>query len=241
MGLLTKIGSDFPKQWFEVLKKCIDTTGIYVWDGKTTNIRIEYLDDGSIHNINASLNVSNDFGGISFPSNYQKVAFKHICPLPIHNQLELVKACSKYSTVSVDFNQVYEHDYKENPHIINEILENADIIFPNEFEARSIACADSIEECAKILYDRGPSFVIITLGAKGAMIYDGNKLRLYSPQKVPNIIDPTGCGDAFIGGFLSTYIKTDDVDLSMKIANTMAAKKIMKKGAWMIDHMLCEG
>ncbi len=237
VGLLTRIGYDFPGSWFEALKRCIDTEGISILDGRTSCIKIEYSDDGNIRNIDVSLNISYKFGAISVPSSYEKAAFMHICPLPVHDQHELVRACSKYSIVSVDFNQVYEPEYIENPHIVREILEYSDIIFPNEFEAKSITGADNIQASAEMLYKMGPSLVIITLGAKGAALYDGDTLRLYPPQNVSGIIDPTGCGDAFIGGFLSAYIKTDDIDVSMKAANIMAAKKIMKKGAWMIDHV----
>lgn len=236
VGLLTRIGSDYPRLWFETLKKYIDTTGIYVMNGKTAHIKIEYSDDENIKNISIDLNISNKFGDISFPEIYQMVTFKHICPLPIYDQLELAKKCSTHShIVSADFNQVYESDYKNNPDIIRKIMKNVDIIFPNEFEARSITGASCIEECAKILYDMGPSIVVITLGKNGAVAYDGDKLRSYPSQNIHNIVDPTGCGDAFIGGFLDTYIKTDNIDLSIKSANAMAAKKIMKKGAWMVE------
>jgi sugar/nucleoside kinase (ribokinase family) len=192
-----------------------------------------------MQNINVSLNVSKKFGDISIPNNYRKAGFMHLCPLPVHDQLELIKACSKYSMVSVDFNQVYEKEYKEKPHIAEDIIRNADFIFPNEFEARSITGTDNIRESAEILFNMGPSFVVIKLGAKGAALYDGDKLRLFPPQNAMNIVDPTGCGDAFIGGFLSTYIKTGDSDEAMKVANALAAKKIKKKGAWMIDHNVC--
>lgn len=234
VGIMTRIGNDFPRPWLELLKKKIDIEGMQIIDGKTTSINIDYASDGNIRGIDISQNVSNKFGDISFPKRYLDVNFVHICPLPINDQLELVEKSSKHSKVSVDFNQVYESEYKKNPNVVNQILGHTDIIFPNEFEARSITGINDIGQCTEILYDRGPSIVVITLGGKGSIVYDGDNLRRYSPNNVTDVIDPTGCGDAFIGGFLSTYIETNDIDKSMNMANIMAAKKIMKKGAWCI-------
>lgn len=241
VGIITRIGKDFPKSWFDVLKKNIDIEGIQIIDGKTTSINIDYANDGNIRNINILQNVSNKFGEISFPKRYLNTDFIHVCPLPINDQLKLMEKCSKHSKVSVDFNQVYESEYKKNPEIVRQILRRADIIFPNEFEAVSITGIDNIGkgindigQYAEVLYDLGPSIVVIKLGAKGSIVYDGDNLEHHAPNNVVNVIDPTGCGDAFIGGFLSTYIKTNDINKSMNMANIMAAKKIVKKGAWIV-------
>lgn len=236
VGLLTRIGKDFPVPWFNILKKYIDMEGICVENGETSRIKIDYSNDENIKDINISLNVSARFCDLTFPEHYRSAGFMHICPLPIRDQLEIIKKCSDDCMISIDFNQVYESEYNENPSIIREIIKNANIIFPNEFETRIITGTDNIKESAKILYDMGPSFVIITMGSKGAILYDGKELKLYHSQNADNIVDPTGCGDAFIGGFFNTYIRTGDINKSIKNANIIAAKKIMKKGAWMIDE-----
>jgi sugar/nucleoside kinase (ribokinase family) len=233
VGLLTRVGKDFPKLWLDELKKCADNSGIHIIDGENTRIDMIYSENGNIANTNISFSISNRFRDISFPSHY-KASFVHICPMPICDQLGLIKKCPNNSMISIDFNQIYESEYKENPSVVKEIINNADIIFPNEFELQAITGINDIERSAKILHEIGPSFIIIKLGSKGAALYDGDKFRLYPPQYVSNIVDPTGCGDAFIGGFLSTYIKTNDIDLSMRTGNIMSAKKITKKGAWMI-------
>lgn len=235
VGLLTKIGFDFPKRWFDVLEKKIDVSGISILDKEsTTRISMVYSDDGNIEDIKMSLNASSNFKDILFPECYRHAGFVHICPLPISDQLELTKRCPNDSIISVDFNHVYENEYKNDPRNVERIVKNSDVIFPNEFEVRMISGEDDIDECVKILYDMGPSLVIVKLGSKGAMLYDGGTLKLYPSQNVCNVVDPTGCGDAFIGGFASTYIGSGDIDKSMNMANLSAAKKIMKKGSWMV-------
>lgn len=235
VGIMTRIGKDFPKSWLEILNTNIDTEGVQIIDGKTTSINIDYSDNGNIKNIDILHNVSNEFGEISFPKKYLDTKIMHLCPLPIHDQLKLLKECSgrlKHAEISVDFNQVYEFEYKKAPNIIKEMLRYTDIVFPNEFEARSITKVNDVKEAAEVLYDMGPSIVIIKLGEKGSIVYDSDGLKEYPAKIIDNIVDPTGCGDAFIGGFLSTYSKTRDIEMSVKTANIMAAKKIIKKGAW---------
>src|SRR5512142_486749 len=91
----------------------------------------------------------------------------------------------------------------------DELLQLSDICAPNETEtelltgepAHSLAEA---ETAARKLQARGPRTVILTLGERGALLLDGDSAEHLPAVKV-NAIDPTGAGDAFVGG-LAVYL-----------------------------------
>jgi ribokinase len=82
-------------------------------------------------------------------------------------------------------------------------LTSADLFVPNETEAEQITgiAVDSdaaAVDCAKDLLGRGFPRVVITLGARGALLADANGFERVAPYAVTSV-DSSGAGDAFIG------------------------------------------
>lgn len=66
---------------------------------------------------------------------------------------------------------------------------------------------------------------IITLGPKGA-IYMGSRY----PTEPKETIDVSGAGDTFLAAFVTKYLQTQDVDISITFANKMSAIVVSKRG-----------
>jgi ribokinase len=84
-----------------------------------------------------------------------------------------------------------------------ELLRLTDLCVPNESElelltGRTIGNQDDAAEAARLLLGRGAGTVIVTLGARGALVV-GPKLREHVAAPVVEAVDSTGAGDAFIG------------------------------------------
>jgi len=84
-------------------------------------------------------------------------------------------------------------------------LSGVDYFVPNESEAESITgmpthTLDDAQKCAAKLLDGGISRVIMTLGAKGALLASREATEQVAPFAVETV-DTTGAGDAFIGSF----------------------------------------
>jgi sugar/nucleoside kinase (ribokinase family) len=77
-------------------------------------------------------------------------------------------------------------------------LEHADYMFPNEEQVLGLTGAASVAEGSRALLERGARCVIATLGADGVLI-DGEEAV---PAVEVEVVDTTGCGDAFCAGFL---------------------------------------
>lgn len=63
------------------------------------------------------------------------------------------------------------------------------------------------EKAALKILKQGPRIVAVTLGEKGAMIATQQHCETVKATPVEKIIDTTGAGDCFWGGFLSKYLK----------------------------------
>ncbi|MBB4575755.1 ribokinase [Rhizobium lentis] len=81
-----------------------------------------------------------------------------------------------------------------------------DFIVPNEVEAaelvgHSIETDAQARAAASTLVDRGARAAIITLGARGAYYYTAGQSEFVPALQAANVVDTTGAGDAFLGGF----------------------------------------
>lgn len=71
----------------------------------------------------------------------------------------------------------------------------------SEEEATMITDTTTVEEAAKVLFERTSGVFAITLGGKGALLgYQGNTELI--PAVKANVVDTTGAGDAFVGAVL---------------------------------------
>ena len=77
--------------------------------------------------------------------------------------------------------------------------------------------------------------LIVTLGAEGAEIHADGKIHKIPPVKAENVLDPTGCGDAFRGGLLYGIAQGFDWPTAGRLASLMGSLKIAQRGAQ--NHM----
>ncbi|HEY5477349.1 MAG TPA: PfkB family carbohydrate kinase [Tepidiformaceae bacterium] len=90
---------------------------------------------------------------------------------------------------------------------LRETMRHADFVTVNESEAREIAGMPSIARAARFLADSGPKGVIVKLGEYGAAFASKDDYFIAPGYPLENVIDPTGAGDAFAGGFMG-YLDT---------------------------------
>ncbi|HRH24085.1 MAG TPA: carbohydrate kinase family protein [Candidatus Paceibacterota bacterium] len=66
-------------------------------------------------------------------------------------------------------------------------------------------------------------FLIVTLGAEGSRIITKNSEERVAAVAVTTVVDPTGAGDAFRGGFLAGYVRELPLPVCAKLGSTVAA------------------
>lgn len=86
-----------------------------------------------------------------------------------------------------------------------------DYLFPSEEDALSFAGASSIDEAIAFYLDAGVSTLVITRGAAGVSISTRDHRDMRRPAYAVDVVDTTGCGDAFSAGFIWGLVSGADV------------------------------
>ena len=112
-----------------------------------------------------------------------------------------------------------------------ELVKNKlDITFANEQEIMSLIEAKSFDEVISFGKNLG-KIIVITRGEKGSVAIQGSQVFHCDSKKNLKIIDLTGAGDLFAGGFLHGYINKLSIKESLEKGTEMSSKIIQKIGA----------
>ena len=115
-----------------------------------------------------------------------------------------------------------------------ERLRHTTFLMPNETEleiltAKPVGDLDQIAAAAGDLLLIGVRTVVVTMGARGALLVDKAGARRIEPVKV-DPVDTTGAGDAFIGSFAHFYVENGDVEKALQMAARYAADSVTRRG-----------
>ena len=108
------------------------------------------------------------------------------------------------------------------------IGDGVDLLFCNEKEAINYTGKDSIEGAAETIKTFAKNFAI-TLGSKGALIYDGNTL-IETPPHTVKAVDTNGAGDMFAGAFLYGITNGMNTIEAGKLASLASARVVSQFG-----------
>jgi ribokinase len=103
-----------------------------------------------------------------------------------------------------------------------------DPLVVNEHEAGWLLGGDGVDP--RGLLDLGPKSVVVTLGARGAVVATADELvRIAAPKVVP--VDTTGAGDAFTGALAARLAVGDELPDAARFAVRVAAVSVTRRGA----------
>jgi len=107
--------------------------------------------------------------------------------------------------------------------IVEPLLPFIDYFMPSIEEARDLSGRQTPEDCASFFLDRGTQCCVFTLGGDGAYLADRGGARLHVPAYKINVVDTTGCGDAFDAGFIAALHHRMDPEAAILFAQAAAA------------------
>ncbi len=119
---------------------------------------------------------------------------------------------------------------RHKPYFLELVKNKLDITFANEQEIISLIDAKNFDEVIAFGQQLG-KLIIITRGKKGSIAIQKNEVVECNSQKNLKIVDLTGAGDLFAGGFLHGYINKFSIGESLKKGTEMSSKIIQKIGA----------
>lgn len=108
-----------------------------------------------------------------------------------------------------------------------QMLELAQVLTVNDYEAKVVEqrTGRSMDELAQNL-----QAVIVTLGAEGSVLRSGGQTHVIEPVVAREVVDPTGCGDAYRAGLLHALTLGWSWEDACKLASVMGAIKVEHRG-----------
>tara|TARA_B100000902_G_scaffold99702_1_gene102123 strand:- start:8867 stop:9775 length:909 start_codon:yes stop_codon:yes gene_type:complete len=214
INLVSIVGGDFPKTTIEMLKeKNIDTQGLQIKEEQKT-----FFWSGRYHNnmnsrdtLETELNVLEFFDPI-VPESYQTSDFLMLGNLMPGVQKKVLKQMkSKPKLVVLDTMNFWMDNFM--PDLL-EAIKEVDVLTINDEEARQLSGEYSLVTAAKKIINMGPKHLIIKKGEHGALLFNKTEMFFAPAFPLENVVDPTGAGDSFAGGFIGYLEKTRDTSFN---------------------------
>ena len=204
--VIAVVGEDFGKRQEAVFQaRNIDTGGIertkgksFFWEGSY----LENLNEAKTHN--TELNVFATFNP-QIPDAYRDSEFLFLANIDPVLQRRVREQMPDVKLVAGDTMNYWIKDHK--PALL-EVLKGLDILLINDTEARMLAEKSNLLQAARAILTLGPQALVIKHGEYGATLFNGPKSfggasKIYKAPALPleEVVDPTGAGDSFAGGF----------------------------------------
>ena len=87
------------------------------------------------------------------------------------------------------------------PDALRETLRHVDVLVVNDEEARQLSGQPNLVRAARAVRAMGPETVIVKKGEHGALLFCGDRVFSAPAYPLESVVDPTGAGDTFLGGF----------------------------------------
>lgn len=113
--------------------------------------------------------------------------------------------------------------------VLRPCLPHADLLFVNEDEARELTGLSHPIQAAQALQRHGIRNVVVKLGAAGCVVFSGEDSMASPAFQVP-VVDTTGAGDCFVGGFLAALQRGLSYADAAHLANAVGALSVQKFG-----------
>lgn len=217
--LVAIVGEDFPRKHIDFLRsKGISLASLSVGKGRTFRWSGEYRGD-----LNAALTLSTELGVLSAFSPCVADDQRCIKNIFLANvdpdiQCRLLETMRRPRLVGLD-SMNYWIDHKRSSLV--RLLKRVDIFVANDAEARSLSGETHLVKAAKALRRMGAPIVVIKKGEHGVLVFYGRLIFSLPAYPVEKIVDPTGAGDTFAGGFmgyLARFAKLDEAAVKRAIS-----------------------
>lgn len=129
--------------------------------------------------------------------------------------------------VVVDLNNVYEHQRAETDRML---AATTHLVASAAFPGRWMGIEDPVEALAVFRQRYGHRVAAVTLGADGVLALDSDGYH-YVPGFIVDVVDTTGAGDVFHGGYIVGLLEHQPLDDVLEFANALAALNCTAAGA----------
>ena len=231
VNLVAIIGADFPKKHIEFLRgKGLILTSLIREKGRTFKWVGQYEGD-----LNTALTLNTELGVLSafrpsISSEQRNIKYLFLANVDPDVQRHLLGKMHSPHLVGLDSMNYWIHNKRNS---LLRLLKVVDIYVANDQEARVLSGEHNLISAAKYLKSRGPKMIMIKKGEHGVLLYTDKFIFSLPAYPTDRVIDPTGAGDTFAGGFMGYLARAKKINaavLKKAIAYGTVAASICVEG-----------
>ena len=228
------IGTDFPAEGMKIFEEYSqDLSNLDQKDGQTFSWGGRYPEDwDDRETLFTELGVFTDYEPKLTEKN-KNTPVLFLANIHPELQLSVLQQNSKRECVIIDTMNLWIDTARKK---LKEVISYCDVLLLNEFEAEQFTRRRNHDDQGAVLQSLGPQQVIIKCGRKGARLYSGHTVETIGVFPVKNVVDPTGAGDAFGGGFAAALAHDESIQEAMINGSALASLCIEGFGIESLDH-----
>ncbi|MBI3072156.1 MAG: sugar kinase [Deltaproteobacteria bacterium] len=200
VSLVGVVGDDFPEAHVTLFReKGVDLTGLMRAPGKTFRWAGRYSADFATRTtLDTQLNVFADWRP-TLPPSYRAAEYVFLANIHPTLQGRVLDEIARPKFVAMD---TMNYWIEGTPVELRDTLKRVDALIINEEEARMLAGATNLLEAARGIRTLGPRILVVKRGEYGAVLFTEDDTFALPAYPLARVVDPTGAGDSFAGGFM---------------------------------------
>ncbi|MBQ5404024.1 MAG: hypothetical protein IIU11_06630 [Bacteroidales bacterium] len=211
--IISVVGNDFTQEYFDVLhNKGIDTEGVKIDQNNKTMFwaGVYNTDMNQRKTLKTELNCFETFSP-EVPQSYQEAEVLMLGNITPKIQQSVIKQFKKRPKLIVMDTMNFWMDIALQD--LEETISMVDVLTINDEEAFQLSGEFVLLKAAKKILAKGLKYLIIKKGSNGALLFSNDGRIFSAPALIlDTVVDPTGAGDSFAGGFtgyIASKGKTD--------------------------------
>ncbi len=198
--LTAVVGTDFPEAHTKLLESHgVDLAGLERVAGRTFRWAGVYANDFSTRTtLDTQLNVFQDFRP-KLPPAWASSEYVFLANIDPVLQLNVLEQTSKPKFVACDTMNFWIEGKRPD---LMRLLPRVDMLLLNDEEARQLSGEANLPAAARAIRAMGPKAVVIKRGDAGALLFHEGGVFAAPAFPIEDVVDPTGAGDSFAGGFM---------------------------------------
>ncbi|MEZ4757621.1 MAG: PfkB family carbohydrate kinase [Flavobacteriales bacterium] len=210
MGLVSVVGDDFPQATMDQLRqRGVDLQGLEILKGKESFFwagRYHY-DMNTRDTLETRLNVLLELDP-KLPEAYRQAPYVMLGNLdPGVQEKVLDQMAERPALVVMDTMNFWMDSALEK---LKQVIARVDILTINDAEARQLSGEHSLVRAAERILAMGPKYLVVKKGEHGALLFGAGRVFFAPALPLEDVVDPTGAGDTFAGGFIGYLARTQD-------------------------------
>jgi sugar/nucleoside kinase (ribokinase family) len=206
--LVGVVGTDFPEEHTALLQSYgVDVAGLERAAGRTFRWSGVYSADFLTRTtLDTQLNVFETFRP-KLPPAWADSEYLFLANIDPVLQLGVLEQVKKPRFVACDTMNFWIGGKR--PELLR-LLERVDMLLLNDEEARQLSGEANLPAAARAIRAMGPRSVVIKRGDAGALLFHEGGVFAAPAFPIENVVDPTGAGDSFAGGFMGWLARERD-------------------------------